>query len=328
VRARAVAVAVLVATAATAAGASSGGRSERARIAFLRGNSVYFMNADGSGQHDARLPRAWDLPVWARDGRRMAFVSADTTRLYSADGDGRHRRLLARINGAVGRDWSPDGRKLAYQDETEVDFASISVVNADGTGRKKLTKRWNLGPVWSPRGRAILHAGHSRGWKLFVMSPTGRNRRALSGTGLNPTRVPAWEWSPDGHRIFFVRDEDVFVVGSNGGRARLLSGTLKGVIAFAVAPDGRAVALQGAEPNKDWEIYSVGADGTGLRQLTDNRGTTDGSPQWSPDGSKILFESSRDGRKQIYVMNADGSDQTNLSRSRTDDTTPTWVPIG
>jgi len=56
-------------------------------------------------------------------------------------------------------------------------------------------------------------------------------------------------------------------------------------------------------------------DGSGLTNLTNNP-AGDGQPVWSPDGSKILFVSDRDGNDEIYVMKADGSDPTNLTDNR------------
>ena len=47
----------------------------------------------------------------------------------------------------------------------------------------------------------------------------------------------------------------------------------------------------------------------------------DSGPAWSPDGKKIVFTSNRDGNSEIYVMNADGSGQTNLTRNGADDCT-------
>lgn len=54
----------------------------------------------------------------------------------------------------------------------------------------------------------------------------------------------------------------------------------------------------------------------------------DGYPTWSPNGAKIAFVSDRDGREQIYVMDADGTDQVNVSQSAVRDSSPSWSPDG
>jgi TolB protein len=56
------------------------------------------------------------------------------------------------------------------------------------------------------------------------------------------------------------------------------------------------------------------ADGGNVTRLTESE-AFDGYPNWSPDGKKIAFLSGRDGDAEIYVMNPDGSDQTNLTNS-------------
>ena len=64
----------------------------------------------------------------------------------------------------------------------------------------------------------------------------------------------------------------------------------------------------------------MNADGSGLRQLTRNAGRH--RPAWSPDGRKIAFISWRDGgAAEIYVMNADGTDQRRLTRTHGDEAT-------
>ena len=60
-----------------------------------------------------------------------------------------------------------------------------------------------------------------------------------------------------------------------------------------------------------------------MRQLTNNR-AQDVEPRWSPDGRKIVFTSNRDGNNEIYVMNADGSAQTDVSRHPGNDEAPAW----
>jgi Tol biopolymer transport system component len=51
-------------------------------------------------------------------------------------------------------------------------------------------------------------------------------------------------------------------------------------------------------------------------------------PAWSPDGRKIAFMSDRDGNREIYVMNADGTGLTRLTNDDVDDENPSWSPDG
>jgi Tol biopolymer transport system component len=57
-------------------------------------------------------------------------------------------------------------------------------------------------------------------------------------------------------------------------------------------------------------------------------GQADFNPSWSPEGTKIAFTSDRDGNQEIYVMNADGTEQTNLTNDPGSDNYPDWSPDG
>jgi Tol biopolymer transport system component len=101
-----------------------------------------------------------------------------------------------------------------------------------------------------------------------------------------------------------------------------------------VTVDGRIVfakSLSGDEPFST-DIYVMNADGSGgqtrLTRMIDT-GAYASSPSWSPDGGKIAFESDRDGSdSEIYVMNADGSDVTQLTNNNASDGSPSWSPDG
>jgi TolB protein len=60
-------------------------------------------------------------------------------------------------------------------------------------------------------------------------------------------------------------------------------------------------------------------------QLTHNSWQWDKFPSWSPDGTRIVFYSNRDGPAQIYVMDADGSNQRNISNNPYHDKNPVWI---
>ena len=96
----------------------------------------------------------------------------------------------------------------------------------------------------------------------------------------------------------------------------------QGQIAFVSRRDGNA------------EIYVMGTDGNNPQNLTNNP-ASDHSPSWSPDGKRIAFLSDRDGHfmngiptTEIYVMDADGRNQRNLTNNPSYDTSPSWSPDG
>ena len=93
-------------------------------------------------------------------------------------------------------------------------------------------------------------------------------------------------------------------------------GKANGKIAFETSRDGNN------------EIYAMNANGTNQVNLSNNP-STDSNVAWSPDGTRIAFNSNRDAFfQEIYVMNADGSNQTRLTFNTTTDNRPQWFPDG
>ena len=104
------------------------------------------------------------------------------------------------------------------------------------------------------------------------------------------------------------------------------------------SPDGRHLAFMslGFPPGGasiDYDIYVVGADGTGLRRLTNLPGE-DGWPAWSPDGRTIAFVHQRsediEGVSDIYTMAANGGEATRITPGNGDLSYdyPDWSPDG
>jgi Tol biopolymer transport system component len=205
--------------------------------------------------------------------------------LYVMNADGSGRRVVARdVWPRVA--WSPDGEKIAFRRNSE-----INVINADGTGERRLTRGAFL-PAWSPDGRKIAFTrsfGGNEVSEVHVMNADGSGQRRLTHGALDMMLA----WLPDG-RIAFVR---------------IVSARFPG----------------------NFELYVINADGSGQRNLTREwglDGRVDRGYLWSPNGRKIAFTSTRDGNVEVYVMNADGSGQHRLTRSRADEGSLAWSPDG
>jgi Tol biopolymer transport system component len=100
----------------------------------------------------------------------------------------------------------------------------------------------------------------------------------------------------------------------------------------AVSSDGARVAFAVTryelEAGESWsEIWMVGADGNGLRQMTQGR-HHDGSPVFSPDGKQLLFVSDRGEGSQLYLMPVDGGEERRLTDFPMDLSNPVWSPDG
>ena len=140
------------------------------RLALHRDGFVYVMNADGSQEMQLRQG---GFAAWSPDGLRIAFASEEGIAVMDADGR-RVTTLLShgfrtdiddRVDLGVGKPaWSPDGQRIAFEHfgEPEKHPSQIYVMNADGTGVRRLTTRLDGGlraesdPAWSPDGSRIV----------------------------------------------------------------------------------------------------------------------------------------------------------------------------
>ena len=97
-----------------------------------------------------------------------------------------------------------------------------------------------------------------------------------------------------------------------------------------VAPDPAPDSKIAFQTDRDGELRDLRHGRRRLQpdQPHEQRSESKRNPSWSPDGSQIAFDSDRDGNWEIYVMDADGSNPTNLTNNAADDQRPAWSPDG
>lgn len=260
------------------------------------------------------------------------------------DADGSNPRSLAAP--MAGGSWLPDGKGLlAMQRTSPTTPGRLILTSIDGAETREVPKP-DLDPAYAEvlaDGKTILIAN-------AVRDSTGRTRSLtwhlmdIDGSHVRPLRMPEipGRWlglrpSRDGKRLAFVvadttdpttpfRSTTLYVMNLDGSGRKAVATVPDGMEQLSWSYDGKKIALQHDDhtprnrallpadyvPNANIVVIDVTTGA--VKQITHpERRYLDETPDWSPDGH-IYIQSDRDGRMEIYRMNADGSDQRRITK--------------
>lgn len=143
------------------------------------------------------------------------------------------------------------------------------------------------------------------------------------------------DWSLDGRKLAFCLNNDgildIYVMDTDGQNVTPVT---KNGISYdpAWSPDGKKIAYAVSQKAGAPQIYVMNADGTNPQNLTNDDSTNNGFPDWSPDGSQIVFWSQPVGgggrKSEIYLMDASGKNRRRLAGTEHIDWEPAWSPDG
>jgi len=295
-------------------------RSER------EGGGLFVMGA--TGESVRRLTEIGYNPAWSPDGGEIAFATEgvegpltrrQASQLWTVNAASGVKRLVARQD-AVQPSWSPHGQRIAFWGLPSGSSQRILWTVPAGGGEPLQVARdehvnWN--PVWSPDGKDLYFVSDRSGsmnvWRVPVDEPSGRTLGEPRPVTSSSQSLGLLSLSRDGRQIVYASDEGKSnlerraldpAASRVASEAFFVTQGSRTVRSAAVSPDGQWIAFDSSFPQED--LFVVRADGTGLRQLTDDP-AKDRLPRWFPDGSRLLFYSDRGGNYGAWTIRADGS---------------------
>ena len=223
--------------------------------------------------------------------------------------------------------------KIAFVSDRDGN-AEIYLMNADGSGQTRLTNNSVRDdyPTWSPDGRTIAFVRQNSGtYSINLMNADGTNVRQIPT--LNTTSVRSLSWSPDGAKIAFGYQSNIYTVNIDGSnRVNLTNDGQNFYYDPSWSPDGTRISfICGESPSYGTNVCSMKTDGSDLKLLTSYLHGFDngGSPDYSPDGGQVAFNVYLDDYAYygIALINSDGTNPQSIS---TGDRcfSPKWSPDG
>lgn len=198
----------------------------------------------------------------------------------------------------------------------------------DGANRDSLpVDDWD--PSWSPDGdRLVFESGREGEFDIFTISLATKELHRLT-TDSARNLVPVW--SPNGDLVAFqsIRSAnfEIYVMSSDGSNLRGLTNHEDPDLWPSWSPDGQQIIFESQRTeNGKSGLYIMNVSSGDVRPLLADD-WNNGQPTWSKSG-KVAFYSDKDGNKEIYTINQDGTDLKRITFHEAEDWFPAWSPDG
>lgn len=216
----------------------------------------------------------------------------------------------------------------------------ICVMNADGTGSRRITTRDNARhfyPSFAPEGASVIFVSNMNGakdargnitYEVFEQNlATGELWQLTDRLGI----VTAPEISPDGAQIVFKNSDgrlnDIWLMARDGSNPRRIYGSQTAQGWDPVwSPDGAQILFAGYDQYFAVQLFIMDADGGNVRQVTEMRKLR-GRTDWSPNGLIVTY-AGEPWNRELYLMNTDGSDLRQITPTGGNSQGPSFSPDG
>jgi Tol biopolymer transport system component len=260
---------------------------------------------------------------------RGASASATTPRIVPADsGESRFGEIRQLTFGGQNAEayWSADGEWITFQSTRDGRTCDQQyVMRADGSDVHRIS---------DGRGKTTC------GWFL-----PGSDRLIFASSTAHDSTCPPRP-DPSSGYVWPLDKFDIYTVNRDGSDTQRLTQYDTYTAEAVVSPDGRQIVFTSLKDG-DLDIYVMNVDGTNVRRLTNTPGY-DGGPWWSPDGKRIAYRANhpsdstelrayrdllaqglvRPSKVELFVMNADGSDNRQITSLGGANFGPSWTPDG
>ncbi len=294
---------------------TTGSLKDARRLAHSLANALYKYLTKETGPFETRIT--------------FAKKTSSGKDVYISDWDGKNALQLVSGGINVLPAFNAAGTEVAFTTYRRGKPEIYAQKTNAGSATAVITQgRMATGAAYSPDGRKLAYSlADGESAQLWVADADGSNPQRLTNTPYFINSSPSW--SPDGKRIAFVSNRQgspqIFIMSADGGEPKRI--TFQGN--YNQTPDwsprGDQIAFTARDERNAFDLFLVAVEGGKITRLTQDQGNNE-EPSFSSNGRLILFTSNRNGWPQLFVMTADGQQQTALPLDKGAYLTPDWGP--